>query len=181
MDRRKKLAFLERLIIPVLFWGAGSWIPTKKDLQRLNSLQLRMYRLVLMERRFPAVEDVQEYYKRMAMISRRHMRAMSTRSWACVALGRIWTWAGHVQRTQRSRWVWKAANAYNEAFRATMRALHPNWRLDTGNSNYFAWRWDSRLLKVLATTEGVCWLDNADRSKEWYAENLDRFLLACFV
>ena len=73
MPRGLKLKFLHRLISPTLFWGSGSWIPSRRDLQTLRSLQLRMSRVALRMPRRAHEANVWDYYKRLAGVTRRWM------------------------------------------------------------------------------------------------------------
>ena len=122
-------------------------------------------------------EPIRDFYKRIAVRTRR-MRN-SFQPWGWQALERQWTWCGHLVRFPPSRLARVVASSFDDGMRKTLKSLHPNSRLDTGRSQYFAWRWDSRILKILpAHPHELSYLDANHRSREYFKARVQDFLVA---
>ena len=95
--RRQRLKLCERIIRPVLFYGAGNWICTQRSREKLKTLQLQMYRKIMRTWRKPT-ETREQYFRRTARQARFEMNEIQVNEWHDEVDWIYWKWMGHVGR-----------------------------------------------------------------------------------
>ena len=154
-----------------MFWGAGSWCLSVKDIEKLHSLQNRMSRLVLRFRRLPSEVDIWDYYVRVAALTKVLNSHFGIPKFEERALELYYSWAGHVRRMSPRSWAVVTTVGYNDTYRLSLRAVHPDGKLGTGAGRFYPWRWDSRLERQFNALSGGWWSHLEGHSKESVKEN----------
>ena len=85
-----------------VLWATPTWNLKYRDVDKLNRMELSMYRKVAQHIRFPG-EDLWDYWQRTAVLYKRWCRNTGHLSLLEKAMQRKWRWAGHVARLIEQR------------------------------------------------------------------------------
>ena len=165
---------------PVLTYGAGCWVPTKADLERIYQAHKGMCGRILNMKLAPG-ESWVEFLLRRSQRVKAIWQTMNIKSWDRVVLQRLHQWAGHIARYEHrnsdhlahicSRW----RDSQYISFRKAMS--YDGRRLFRGHRRR-PWRWEHSLFVCYNRSHSgdyPAWRRLAQTSDKW-AISQDRFV-----
>jgi hypothetical protein len=159
---KPKLQLFTQIMRTVLFWGAGNWVLTKRDLSRLKGVQQRLLRRIIRPRN-PGGMD-QDVFQHFARVVRGHKEACKFEDVVHMFFRLRFEWGGHLSRLRLVRpdsltvrvMLWR-----NKERLQSIMELNGGSQLH--GRRFCAWRWEALFERSL----GVQWYKIADNRTVW--------------
>ena len=161
---RKRVAFLNLLMVAVGGWCIDSWTPTKSQLSRLNGVQATMVRRMLRLGR-PSGSDDTLYFRIVARIFKGLRKRHEILKWDALVRGQLIDWGGHTghlrcnepdQLTAKVA-TWGDWCFLQKSVRFYGRQGHPK--------RFNAWRWETPFRRFAETKELDTWFQSAAQKR----------------
>ena len=172
VDPSIRIKALEVFIRPVLLYAAGSWTPSKSDLQALRACHLQMSRVIIGRRRC-SQEPWHEYLQKVACRSRKIWKMIGVKSWDEACLLQVHRWAGHVARyavSDPDRWPYLLLCWRDSSYIDRRRSCSSSGTTLGRGHQRPPWRWDHHIHHFYRTNSlGLrCeWREKARDKAKW--------------